>query len=41
MNFDSKLTDVLSSLNWATAEEEYEPSEIMNFVCTEHRLIQL
>jgi len=25
MNFDSKITDVLASLNWATAEEEYEP----------------
>ena len=28
MNFDSKLTDVLASLNWATAEEEYEPGEM-------------
>jgi len=30
MNFDSKIIEVLSSLNWATAEEEYEPGEIMN-----------
>ena len=29
MNFDSKTIDVFASLNWATAEEEYEPSEIM------------
>jgi tRNA (adenine-N(1)-)-methyltransferase non-catalytic subunit len=32
MNFDSKILDVLASLNWATAEEDYESSENIYFI---------
>lgn len=27
MNFKKDVTEIMSSLNWATAEEEYTPSE--------------
>ena len=27
MNFPKEYTDIMSSLNWATADEEYTPSE--------------
>lgn len=32
MNFDSSITDVLISLNWATAEEDYTPSKSIQVI---------
>jgi hypothetical protein len=31
MNFASSITDVLVSLNWATAEEDYVPGKYIVF----------
>lgn len=39
MNFDPSVTDVLASLNWATAEEDYE-SGMVSHVCMSWTLIR-